>query len=167
MTEKRVTLLLLTISTCFVIFAHAADAASATVALVADRLIDGRVARAREGVAVAIEGDRITAVGDRGVVPAGAEVIDLAEMTPMPGVINAHEHPLMYADDYQNAHLRSSSAYEALMGLTGVQRHLLAGWTAIRVAGDADVFYAAQDLRRVIDAGIFLGPRLSGAGHYI
>jgi imidazolonepropionase-like amidohydrolase len=53
------------------------------------------------------------------------------------------------------------------MGLAGAQRHLLAGWTSIRVMGDADVFYAAQDLRKVIDAGIFLGPRLSGAGHYL
>jgi imidazolonepropionase-like amidohydrolase len=35
------------------------------------------------------------------------------------------------------------------------------------VVGDADVFYAAQELRKIIDAGIFLGPRLSGAGHYL
>jgi imidazolonepropionase-like amidohydrolase len=33
--------------------------------------------------------------------------------------------------------------------------------------GDADVYYANQDLRRVIDAGVFIGPHISGAGHYI
>jgi imidazolonepropionase-like amidohydrolase len=116
---------------------------------------------------VLVEGERITAVAARSEIPADAIVIELPGTTLMPGMINAHEHPLMYEDDYQNAHLQGSSARKALMGLAGVQRHLLAGWTSIRIMGDADVFYASQDLRKVIDAGIFLGPRLSGAGHYL
>jgi imidazolonepropionase-like amidohydrolase len=145
----------------------AGNATAETVALVADRVIDGRAAKAREAAVVLIEGDRITAVGDRGIIPADSSVIDLSGMTLMPGMINAHEHPLMYADDYQNAHLRSSSAYKALMGLAAVQRFLLAGWTSVRVAGDADVFYANQDIRRVIDDGVFVGPHITGAGHYI
>jgi imidazolonepropionase-like amidohydrolase len=33
--------------------------------------------------------------------------------------------------------------------------------------GDADVFYANQDIRKTVDAGIFVAPRLTGAGHYI
>ncbi|MDH3519070.1 MAG: amidohydrolase family protein [Myxococcales bacterium] len=147
--------------------ALARGAAAESVALVAERLIDGRAATAREAAVVLVEGERIRAVGDRTLIPPGARVIELPGATLMPGMINAHEHPLMYTDDYQNAHLKSSSAYKALMGLAGLQRHLLAGWTAIRVVGDADVAYANQDLRRVIDAGIFLGPRLTGAGHYL
>jgi len=142
-------------------------AAAQTLALVPDRLIDGRSAMARTGAVVLIEGERITAVSDRSEIPPGATVIELPGTTLMPGMINAHEHPLMYESDYQNAHLRGSSARKALMGLAGAQRQLLAGWTAIRVVGDADVFYAAQELRRVIDDGIFLGPRLTGAGHYL
>jgi imidazolonepropionase-like amidohydrolase len=94
-------------------------------------------------------------------------VIELAGQTLMPGFINCHEHPLMYADDYQNAHLQASSAYKALMGLAALQRQLLAGWTTVRVMGDADVHYANQDIRKTVDAGIFLAPRLTGAGHYI
>jgi imidazolonepropionase-like amidohydrolase len=143
------------------------SATAQTLALVPDRLIDGRSAKARTDAAVLVEGERITAVGDRSEIPADATVIELPGTTLMPGMINAHEHPLMYESDYQNAHLRGSSARKALMGLAGAQRHLLAGWTSIRVMGDADVFYAAQELRKVIDAGIFLGPRLSGAGHYL
>ncbi|HEY5658711.1 MAG TPA: amidohydrolase family protein [Myxococcota bacterium] len=147
--------------------ATAGTSAAETVALVAERLIDGRAARASADAVVLVEGDRIAAVGDRSIIPPGATVIDLPGATLMPGMINTHEHPLMYTDDYQNAHLQSSSAYKALMGLAGVQRHLLAGWTAIRVVGDADVAYANQDLRRVLEAGIFIGPRLTGAGHYL
>jgi imidazolonepropionase-like amidohydrolase len=143
------------------------SATAQTIALVPDRLIDGRSANARTDAVVLIEGERITAVADRSAIPADATVIELSGTSLMPGMINAHEHPLMYESDYQNAHLQGSSARKALMGLAGAQQHLLAGWTSIRVAGDADVFYAAQDLRKVIDAGIFLGPRLSGAGHYL
>ena len=85
----------------------------------------------------------------------------------MPGFINCHEHPLMYGDDYQNAHLQASSAYKALMGLAALQRQLLAGWTTVRVMGDADVHYANQDIRKTVDSGVFIAPRLTGAGHYI
>jgi imidazolonepropionase-like amidohydrolase len=143
------------------------SAAAQTLALIPDRVIDGRSAKARADAVVLVEGEHITAVADRSEIPADATVIELPGTTLMPGMINAHEHPLMYASDYQNAHLQGSSARKALMGLAGAQKHLLAGWTSIRVVGDADVFYAAQDLRKVIDDGIFLGPRLSGAGHYL
>jgi len=142
-------------------------AAAAPVALVADRLIDGVGKSAREHTVVVTDGERILAIGDRSIIPAGAKVIELTGMTLMPGFINAHEHPLMYADDYQDAHLQASSAYKALMGLAALQRQLLAGWTTVRVMGDADVYYANQDIRKTIDKGIFIGPRLTGAGHYL
>ena len=95
-----------------------------------------------------VDGERIVAVGDRSTIPAGAKVIELPGQTLMPGFINCHEHPLMYGDDYQNAHLQASSAYKALMGLAALQRKLLAGWTTVRVMGDADVYYANQDIRK-------------------
>jgi len=142
-------------------------AAAAPVALVADRVIDGVGKPAREHAVVVTDGERIIAIGDRSIIPTGATVIQLTGMTLMPGFINAHEHPLMYADDYQNAHLQASSAYKALMGLAALQRQLLAGWTTVRVMGDADVYYANQDIRKTIDKGIFIGPRLTGAGHYL
>jgi imidazolonepropionase-like amidohydrolase len=137
------------------------------VALVADRLIDGRADRASNEAVVLVEGERITAVGGRDVIPAGAEIIELDGMTLMPGMINAHEHPLMSEDDYQNAHLGTSSAYKALMGLAAMQRWLHAGWTGVRVMGDADVYYANQDIARVLEKGVLAGPRIAGAGHYI
>ena len=142
-------------------------AASEPVALVADRVIDGVGNAARVDTVVVIDGDRIVAVGGRSIIPVGAKAIDLPGQTLMPGFINCHEHPLMYADDYQNAHLQASSAYKALMGLAALQRQLLAGWTTVRVMGDADVHYANQDIRKTIEKGVFIGPRLSGAGHYI
>jgi imidazolonepropionase-like amidohydrolase len=150
-----------------IVFAGIGQAVAEPVALIAERVIDGVGDRARTNTVVVVDGERIVAVGDRSVIPAGAKVIELPGQTLMPGFINCHEHPLMYADDYQNAHLQASSAYKALMGLAALQRQLLAGWTTVRVMGDADVFYANQDIRKTVDNGIFIAPRLTGAGHYI
>lgn len=141
--------------------------AAEPVAIIADRVIDGVADTARANTVVVVDGERIVAVGDRSIIPAGAKVIELPGQTLMPGFINCHEHPLMYGDDYQNAHLQASSAYKALMGLAALQRQLLAGWTTVRVMGDADVHYANQDIRKTIENGVFIGPRLTGAGHYL
>jgi len=130
-------------------------------------VIDGRADRALDATVVLVEGERIAALGGRESIPADADVIELQGMTLMPGMINAHEHPLMSEHDYQQAHLEQSSAYKALMGLAAMQRWLLHGWTGVRVVGDADVFYANQDIARVIEKGVFTGPRITGAGHYI
>lgn len=137
------------------------------VALLADRVIDGCSAEALENVAVIVEEQSIIALVDRDEIPADLEVIDLAGMTLMPGMINCHEHPLMYMDDYQSAHLNASSAYKALKGLASLQRLLLHGWTGVRVLGDIDVHFGNQDIRKVIEEGVFIGPRITGAGHYI
>jgi len=138
-----------------------------SVALLADRVIDGRSGEALENRAVIVKGQAITALPERTRIPENSVVIELPGMTLMPGMINCHEHPLMYADDYQNAHLQASSAYKALKGLASLQRLLLHGWTGVRVLGDIDVYYANQDIRKVIEEGVFTGPRITGAGHYI
>lgn len=139
----------------------------ATYALVADRIIDGRSNEPIEQQAIIVHQNLIKDIVSVNQLPTNIEVVRLMGATLMPGMINAHEHPLLYKHDYQNAHLQGSSAYKALLGLANLQRLLKAGWTSIRVMGDGDVYYANQDLRRVIDDGIFIGPRLTGAAHYI
>ena len=139
----------------------------AQFALVADRVIDGDADEPLEQVAVLVDDARITGLVDIDAVSDSYKVISLPGQTLMPGMINGHEHPLLYADDYQNAHLTGSSAYKALLGLATLQRLLDHGWTTIRVMGDGDVFYGNQDLHRVISEGVFEGPRITGAAHYI
>ena len=137
------------------------------IVLLPDRVIDGLSGEALENTAVVVEGQSITALVDLSGAPQDARRIDLAGTTLMPGMINCHEHPLMYADDYQSAHLHASSAYKVLKGLASLQRLLLHGWTGVRVLGDIDVHFGNQDIRRVIEEGVFTGPRMTGAGHYI
>ena len=146
-------------------FGYADD--TSTVAIVSAKLIDGVRDAPRSESVVLAEGETIKAVGGRELLGRADHTIDLGSATLLPGMIDAHVHPLMWSDDYQTDHLRNSSAYKALRGLRAVQNCLEAGWTSLRITGDADVHYAVTDLKRAIDEGHFLGPRITGAGHYI
>ena len=136
-------------------------------ALVSDSVIDGKSNELLKNKAVIVTDSKITGIVAISLIPEQAVRVNLPGTTLMPGMINAHEHPLLYKDDYQNGHLQASSAYKALLGLSNLQGLLKAGWTTIRVMGDGDVYYANQDLKKAINAGVFIGPRLTGAAHYI
>lgn len=131
-------------------------------------LIDAISEAPLRDIGIQIVGDRIGSVGPfRDAETGDARVIDLSERTCLPGLIDAHAHILIETDDYQVDHLRRSSAYKALRGLDVVRRMLDAGWTTIRILGDADVHYAHLDVRTAIEEGRFRGPRIHGAGHYL
>ncbi len=149
---------------------HAApDRVSAeTIHLRCGTLIDGVSDASRENVTIRVEGNRIAALGPSETIEDGdATVVDLSSSTCLPGLIDAHAHLLIKTDDYQVDHLRRSSAYKALRGLSVAQEMLRSGWTTVRVLGDADVYYAHLDVRTAIEEGLFVGPRLTGAGHYL
>jgi imidazolonepropionase-like amidohydrolase len=137
-------------------------------AIVCKQIIDGKSNTPLKATVILVEGDRIKAIGQKDIIPKGAQSVDLSTYTVLPGFIDLHCHPLGDADDdYQTYHLRNSSAAKALQGLKNVQGMLMAGWTAIRVPGDLDVGYAHFDLRNAINKGMFDGPRIFGAGHWI
>ena len=142
-------------------------ASAEPIALLADRIIDGNSSHAIENAAVVVDGEKIVFVGDRDEIPADARRIDLGDATLMPGMIDAHAHPLLSSGDYQGAALKQSSAYKTLRAAAFLQRFLQSGWTGVRVAGDGDVYYGAVDLMRAIDEGHVVGPRMAVAGHYI
>ena len=139
-----------------------------TVVLRCGGLVDG-VSDARQGpVDVIVVDDRIERVAPQGAtLLPDARVVDLTDQTCLPGLIDAHAHLLIATDDYQVDHLRRSSAYKALRGLSVAQEMLAAGWTTIRVLGDADVYFAHLDVRTAIEEDLFEGPRITGAGHYL
>ena len=153
--------------TCLaLLFILAAHAGAQKTAILCGNLIDG-TGKTMAGAAVIIDSNKIIAIGKKDIVPKDAVVIDLAGFTVLPGLIDAHVHPDMSADDYQVEHLRGSSAAKALHGLKTVQDLLAAGWTTLRIAGDADVGYANMEIRNAINKGLFVGPHIYGAAHYL
>ena len=137
------------------------------IALVCGTLITGNDEPVQTNKVILIEGERIVKIETKDIISDEYSIIDLSEYTVLPGLIDAHVHPLIYGDDYQTNHLKGSSAFNALRGLHTVQRWLGEGWTTIRIAGDADVQYAHLEIRDAINNGLFDGPRIYGAGHYL
>ncbi len=139
----------------------------AQIALIADRIIDGHSRKLSKHTVVLIQANKIIGIGGENIIPAGAHIIDLGNATLLPGLIDVHSHPFMFDDDYQQTHLQASSATKTLKALKATQGLLNAGWTSLRIMGDADVYHGVQDLRRSFEEGLFVGPRLNGASHYL
>ena len=145
----------------------AAPLQAETLALTAARIIVGNQDYPLFDSAVIVEDDKINRLLKRDRIPAGMRIIDLGDATLMPGMIDAHTHPLLSTGDYQTNHLAQSSAYKSLRAAAFFQKLVYAGWTGLRVAGDGDVFYGNTDIRRAIDEGFIMGPRMAVANHYL
>jgi imidazolonepropionase-like amidohydrolase len=78
----------------FLAFSLGPHAASRVLVLEHVRLVDGTGRSPVEDARIVIEGDRISAAGAAATVPApaGAERIDLAGRTVLPGLVDAHFH---------------------------------------------------------------------------
>jgi imidazolonepropionase-like amidohydrolase len=116
----------------------------------ADRLLDVTSGVTRERMVVLIQGDRITAIGsaDSVRVPQGAEEIRLANLTVLPGLIDAHVHLTLPGSP------DSAAAAD-----------LRAGFTTVQDLGAVDT--AVFALRRRLASGAVPGPRIAAAGLWI
>ena len=134
-----------------------------------ERLIVGDGSPPAEGMAVVVEGDRVTRVcrlTDLGTLPSGARALDAPGATLMPGMIDAHVH-LAYDGsprplDYKLATLAESYPALALHAVRHARDTLRAGVTAVRdLNAPGGVILALRD---AIDAGHVDGPRVVACG---
>jgi imidazolonepropionase-like amidohydrolase len=139
-----------------------------SVAIRAARLIDGKGETVVKDAVVIVEGDTITAVGSVLPIPAGATVIDLGDMTLLPGLIDAHTHLLLQLDGTDvtapDAGMlqfvaRTSTAERALLGAKFGREDLESGITTVRDLGNSGV-NGDVALRTAIDGGWLPGPRI-------
>ncbi|MSP79848.1 MAG: amidohydrolase family protein [Rhodospirillales bacterium] len=126
------------------------------LAIVGGRLIDGT---GRDPVAkgvVVIEDGSIAAAGPetRVSVPKGAEILDAAGRTVLPGFIDCHVHGTYRARDMRQ-HLLNSPTYNVLRSTQILAETLACGVTTARDMGGADAGF-----RVAIDEGLVAGPRL-------
>ncbi|HEU4713490.1 MAG TPA: amidohydrolase family protein [Pyrinomonadaceae bacterium] len=139
------------------------------VVLKAARLIDGTGAAPITNAVIVIDDNRITAVGSgRSVnVPANAKVIDLGDVTLLPGFIDMHTHLIgrVLGDPAgENALVRDYASFGAILGVQHARETLMAGFTTVRNVG-ADGRFDDFALRKAIDEGWTQGPRIAAAGH--
>ena len=137
------------------------------VLIKAGRLIDGRSDGPQSSVGILIEGDRIKAVGPLAQVQAqarGARVIDLSQMTVLPGFIDAHTHLLLQGDStaqaYNDQLLYESTPYRAILAARNARIALEHGFTAIRDLETEGAMYADVDVKRAVDRGEISGPHI-------
>lgn len=138
-----------------------------TTALIAKTIINGIDNKPLKSNVIIIKDNAIAHIGSKKDIPAIATVIDLGDATLLPGFVDAHTHPFILGNDYQTSAMQNSSASKTLRGLKSVQKQLKAGWTSLRVMGDSDSAYGSIDLKNAINDGLFVGPRLSVAPHYL
>jgi imidazolonepropionase-like amidohydrolase len=129
------------------------------VALRAARVLDPASGRVTPNGVVVIKGERIESVG--GAPAGGAEVIDLGNLTLMPGLIDGHTHVLLQPDDEITPPvLTKSQAYRTIEGVRAVRLDLEAGFTTMRDLDSEGAGFADVALRDAINKGIIPGPRL-------
>src|SRR5436309_8909768 len=142
--------------------AFAADAPPKVVALRAARMIDGRGGAVVSPAVIVIRGNKIESIG--GAVPTDAQVIDLGDMTLLPGLIDAHVHTLLQGDitseDYDTQLFKESMAYRALRASKAVKIALNHGFTTVRDLETEGAMYTDVDVKRAINNGIIDGPRM-------
>jgi imidazolonepropionase-like amidohydrolase len=133
----------------------------------AGKLIDGTGAAPRSDQGVLVEDGRITAVGAWPEIAArapGATTIDLAGMTVLPGLIDAHTHILLQGDitaaDYDDQLLKESIPYRTIRAVAAGRTALMNGFTTLRDLETEGAMYADVDLKRAFALGIVPGPRM-------
>jgi imidazolonepropionase-like amidohydrolase len=146
-----------------------AAAPAKPIVLRAARMFDGKGDAVVAPGLLVVDGNKLVAVGKQSRLPAGAEVIDLGDVTLLPGLMDAHTHLTGEAsDDWNRDELdgfKKEIAQRAIEATVYAHRTLLAGFTMVRDLG-SDHFIDVG-LRNAIDAGKIPGPRMLVAGNAI
>ncbi|HTZ34738.1 MAG TPA: amidohydrolase family protein [Stellaceae bacterium] len=121
-------------------------------------VLDGSAPERREDHHVLVEDGRIKEVADRPIACAGAETLDLAGRTLMPGLIDAHVHAI--AVDASLPRLAEQPlTLVSLQAARLLESMLARGFTSVRDAGGGD-----GGLAEAVAQGLVRGPRLFPSG---
>ena len=150
---------------CFVpCAAHAQDMQPVAVLFENVRIFDGKSGKLSEPSNVLVRDNKIESISTRPIATdrsAGTRIINGGGRTLMPGLIDAHTH-IMFAVVPQIALLSIDVGYLNVIATRAANDMLMRGFTSVRDLGGP-----VLGLKRGIDQGLVIGPRIWPAGAFI
>ena len=146
-----------------------ATAAGPITVVRAQRMLDVRSGRIVSPAVLVVRDGLIEAVNPASP-PSNADVVDLGNVTLLPGFIDMHVHVLVRdATSYRPDILGENGSNAVLRSTTSVRKMLLAGFTTVRDMAQLHLTpdLLAVSLARASDAGWIDAPRIVAAGHAI
>jgi len=160
------------LSTCLVlgsaVSAFAAD--DGPQVIYAGAMIDVENGEVLKDRVIVVEDGLISAIGSRSTldeidVPEDAALIDLSDMTVLPGLSDSHVHLTSDASIHGYKRLTVSTPRAAITGVVNAKKTLMAGFTTVRNLGAPG--FADIDLMNAINDGDVPGPHMIPAGRSI
>ena len=148
-------------------FSQPATPSNSSIVLHAARLLEIETGKIVTPGEVLVQGERIVEVGTSVKHPEGAQVLDLGDVTLMPGLIDAHVHLFLHpgAEDLQT--VEESVPQRTIIATLAARDDLMAGFTAERDMGTEGAGSADTAVRNAINAGLIPGPRLRISGNAV
>jgi imidazolonepropionase-like amidohydrolase len=117
------------------------------------------------GWSVLVSSNHIASVGPAAKIeaPTNAVVIELADMTLLPGLMDIHSHIFLHPyneTSWDDQVLKEPVAYRSVEAVLHVRDTLLAGFTLLRDLGTEGAGSSDVAIKRAIEEGLIPGPRL-------
>ena len=138
-------------------------------AIKAGKLVDPETGRATANAVILVDGEKITAAGAGVAIPAGATVIDLSDLTVLPGLVDTHTHlGLTYKDIPENnyyylTYIMDSTPLRAIQAASNGIQVLNSGFTVVRDLGN-NALYTDTAHRQAVEQGWIPGPTIINSG---
>jgi imidazolonepropionase-like amidohydrolase len=159
---------------CVLVFTLAPPASAERIVLKAGRLLDPESGTVSANRSIVVDDGRIVEVGG---AAAGARIIDLSDLTVLPGLFDCHTHLCANVParartvdemlrDVMTYTSQVPTAFRALQGAAAARSMLESGFTTVRDLGNGGL-YADTALRQAVEQGLVPGPTIVNAGRII
>jgi len=130
-------------------------------------LWDGRGGKTAGATFIEVRAERIVSVQPAAAETPQGKIIDLSNLTCIPGLTDSHTHVLLQGDitaaEYDEQLLKQSPEYRTILATVNARRMLSWGFTTIRDLETEGAGYADVDVKNAIERGVIPGPRMQVA----